>query len=413
MRSFGTLALLLGATLFLSACTAPQHAANTASTTLQTTAGEPSMTEADRPIQTIAAQNGVKFQIVLRSTIYDAPQNTWGNGTNYPTVIRLSQSGKLLASFEVADSGLAGKPTRFRIMESSDDGESWHKIGEVVETVDLSLEACWNPCLYELTAPLGDLPAGTLLLSGVSIDPAQAVKSHISLWKSQDSGKTWEQISVLAQGKGVEDGGVWEPVLYQADGLLYCFYSDETQKGYDQAIVYRTSADGIQWSEPTLVVAADDPDWRPGMVSFTPMGNGKFFMVYELFGDWEGCPIYYKTTDSITDWNASDLGKPLIADGDYYLGSAPQCIWTPAGGDFGTLIVSAVYGKETPNRLLVSFDYGKTFEPIENPLPYTDGKGGYSAAFCLSVDGCTLYYANTVDGKGDKSRIAFARIRIE
>ena len=370
------------------------------------------MTEANRPIQTITAQNGVKFQIDLRSTIYDAPKNTWGNGTNYPCVIE-TQDGKLLASFELADSGLTGKPTRFRIMESSDGGESWHKIGEAVETLDPSIEACWNPCLYQLSAPLGDLPAGTLLLSGVSIDPAQAVKSQISLWKSADGGKSWEQISAVATGKGVADGGVWEPVLYQSDGLLYCFYSDETQKGYDQAIVYRTSADGIQWSEPTLVVTAENPHWRPGMVSFTRMGNGKFFMVYEVFGDWEGCPIYYKTSDTIADWKATDIGTPLIGGGDYYLGSAPQCIWTPAGGECGTLIVSAVYGKESPNRLLVSFDYGKTFEAMENPLPYTDGRGGYSASFCLSADGRTLYYANNVDGKGDKSRIAFARIRIE
>ncbi len=418
-----TCAGILGLSLLLTACTIPPAStpssptATTPAVTTSANGKEPPMTNQSPIVQTITAANGTKLIVDLQSTIFQSPANTWGNGTNYPTVIQLqhqgSRQGVLLTTFEVADSGLAGRPTCFRIIESTDDGKTWKKISEVTETLDLSLEACWNPQLYELPAPLGDLPAGTLLLAGVSIDPAQKVKSQISLWISTDGGRHWTQKSIVAQGKGVEEGGVWEPFLLWEEERLYCFYSDETMNGHDQAIVYRTTEDGTGWSDPVPVVAAENPLWRPGMVGITRMGNGKYFMVYEVFGDWEGCPIYYKTTRSLTDWNASEIGTRLTATDGYSVGSAPCCLWTPAGGACGTLLVTAVYGSASPNKLLVSFDYGKTFEALDNPLPYTDGRGGYSASLFLSADGKTVYYANNVDSVRDKSRIALARIRIE
>lgn len=405
--------------LMLSACTqSPLSTTEQTSTTVTLSDKEDQpMTDQSAVIQTITASNGVQLQVEMRSTIFHSPTNTWGNGTNYPSLMQLQhngdRNGTLLATFEVADSGLAGRPTRFRIMESQDGGKTWKKISEAIETLDPSIEACWNPHLFELSAPLGELPTGTLLLAGVSIDPAQKVKSQISLWKSTDCGKHWEQFSVVAEGKGVEEGGVWEPFLYLEDGRLYCFYSDETLDGHDQAIVYRTTEDGVIWSEAHPIVAADNPLWRPGMASFTQMGNGQYFIAYELFGDWDGCPIYYKTANSITDWVPSDTGTQLICQDGYFVGSAPWCLWIPAGGEGGTLMVSAVYGSQSPNKLLLSFDYGKTFEAVENPLPYTDGRGGYSASLFPSADGKTVFYANNVDGTGEKSRIAFARIVIE
>ena len=419
IRSFVSIAVL---SALLTACTNPTPAPSLSTTTTTTAQShtqkdDPPMTTPSDILPIITASNGTKLTVEVRSTVFTASSNTWGIGSNYPTVIELQHSGdasgRLLASFEVADSGLAGRPTCFRIMESRDGGESWKKISEVTETIDPSIEACWNPQLFELSAPLGDLPEGTLLLAGVSIDPGQKVKSQISLWKSADHGENWEQFSILCTGKGVEDGGVWEPFLWQEDGKLYCFYSDETLEGHDQAIVYRVTENGKDWSAPVPVVAADNPAWRPGMVSITKMGDQGYWMVYEVFGDWDGCPIYYKTSDSIADWDASEIGTQLIGQGGYYFGSAPGCIWTPIGGECGTLIVTAVYGKENPNRILLSFDYGKTFEAVDNPLPHTDGRGGYSASLFLSADGKTIFYANNVDGKGEKSRIDFARIGIE
>lgn len=360
-------------------------------------------------------QINVSLETALTSTVKEAPINTWGLGIGYPTLIELQHSGenngKLIASFEIADSGLRGKPTSFRIMESSDGGESWSEIGEAYEKLDTSIEACWNPHLFELPEALGDMPEGTLLLAGCSIDPAQSTKSHISVWKSLDCGKTWEQISVIAEGGGLEEG-VWEPYLYYEDGYLYCVYSDDSDKDHDQKVVYERSTDGKTWQDYTEIVAADKADYRPGIGVIVKMGNGKYFIVYEIFGDWDGCPIYYKTTDDITKWDPSDVGKPLTA-GKYAIGSAPWCAWTPFGGECGTLVVTAKYGDETPNKILVSSDYGETFVALENPLPHPEDTGyGYSASLFFSEDGKTLFYANNVEGKNGKSKIEFAKIKL-
>ena len=368
------------------------------------------------PENTIYASNGVGFETVLSSTVKEAPQNTWGTGVGYPSIIELQHSGenngKIIAAFSVADSGLRGQPTSLRVMQSTDGGKSWSELGEAFETIDKSIEACWNPHLFELPEQVGDMPKGTLLLAGCSIDSAQKVKSHVTIWKSLDCGKTWKQFTVVAKGGGIGDG-VWEPYLYYEDSYLYCFYSDDTGVKYDQTVAYKRSKDGKTWENRVQVVAGNKFDYRPGMGIFTKMGNGQYFIVYEIAGVSDGVPIYYKITDDITSWNPSDLGKRLIADGSYTMGSAPWCAWTPVGGECGTLIVTSKYGSETPNKILVSFDYGKTFEAIDNPLPHSDGESlGYSASLFFSADGKTLFYGNNVDGKDGKSKIAFAKIEI-
>ncbi|MBR3715692.1 MAG: exo-alpha-sialidase [Clostridia bacterium] len=383
-------------------------------TKIDISAGELIMTDYDSS-NTIFASNFVGFSTIVSSTVKEAPQNTWGTGIGYPTIIELQHSGenngKIIASFSIADSGKRGKPTSFRIMESVDGGETWKQIGEAVETIDRSIEACWNPHLFELPEQVGDMPKGTLLLAGCSIDPGQKIKSHIAIWKSLDCGKTWKEFTVVTAGGGLGEG-VWEPYLYYEDGYLYCFYSDDSLPEYDQTVSYKRSKDGKTWEDIVHVVAGDKFAYRPGMGIFTKMGNGQYFIVYEIFGEWSGCPIHYKITDDITDWNPSDLGTRLTA-GSYTMGSAPWCAWTPVGGECGTLIVTSKYGSATPNKILVSFDYGKTFEAIDNPLPYSGKESlGYSASLFFSADGTTLFYGNNVDGKGEKSKIAFAKIKI-
>ena len=364
----------------------------------------------------IRASNGVEFEILVSSTVKEAPKNTWGTGIGYPTIIELQHSGenngKIIASYSIADSGLRGKQTSFRIMESTDGGETWTQIADVFESIDKSIEACWNPHLFELPEQVGDMPAGTLLLSGCSIDAGQKRKSHITLWKSLDCGKTWEQFTVVSEGGGLGEG-VWEPYLYYEDDYLYCFYSDDSLPEYDQTVSYKRSKDGKTWEDIVHVVAGDKFSYRPGMGIFAKMGNGQYFIVYEIAGVSDGVPIYYKVTDDITDWNPSDLGTRLTAGGSYTMGSAPWCAWTPVGGECGTLIVTSKYGSATPNKILVSFDYGKTFEAIDNPLPYSGTESlGYSASLFFSADGTTLFYGNNVDGVSGKSKIAFAKIKI-
>ena len=71
------------------------------------------------------------------------------------------------------------------------------------------------------------------------------------------------------------------------------------------------------------------------------------------------------------------------------------------------------------NQLFVSFDYGKTWEIIENPLSYDippvkDERIGYSPACWVGDNGKTLYYVNCINADYDKEKrqIAFAKIKI-
>jgi len=150
------------------------------------------------------------------------------------------------------------------------------------------------------------------------------------------------------------------------------------------------------------------------------MGNGEYFMVYEYVGS-GGSLIYYKTTTDITSWNPTDPGT-LLQVGTYRVGSAPSCIWSPAGGECGTLIATGMWERDGDgkHRMFVSFDYGKTWELMANPLPY-DNKNdtketdriGYSPSLVIGADPSVIYYMNTTDvPETGYQRIQFARLKI-
>lgn len=347
------------------------------------------------------------FNIETKSDIYIPDENVWVNGTQYPCIISLSD-GALLASFEVFDKDDTG----FIIMSGGRTGEAWTEISRVRETADDSVNASWNPCLFELPETVGKFEKGTVLLAGVSIDPAQSEKSRISVYASSDSGRSWSEISAVDEAGGTGDG-VWEPFLAYEDGWIYCFYSDDSDAEKSQTIVYKRSRDCENWEEKIPAAVSENPDERPGMPVLTRMGNGKWFICYE-WGDGSGYPVYYKTADSLNEWNCTDKGTPLISKGGRTAGSAPSCIWIPAGGKNGTLIVSGKYGNGKENDLFISSDYGESFRIMKNPLNYSDKQGfGYHASFCWSEEDNTLFYANTVDYTDTLSKIAFAGISVK
>lgn len=346
----------------------------------------------------------VIFNIKNRTDIFCPSDNVWVNGTQYPSVIRLSD-GTLLATFEVFDKDRTG----FRIMSGTDSGDNWEQCSYVSETLDDSIDAAWNPCLIELTEPIGAYEKGTIILAAVSIDPTQSRKSQISVYVSADSAKTWAEISAVDAAGGTAEG-VWEPWLAYENGFMYCFYSDDSDEKCSQTIVYRRSSDLVNWSEKTAVVKSDNPDDRPGMPVLTKMGNGKWFLCYE-YGRDSGYPVYCKTSDSLEKWDAADTGRQVKTAGGKMIGSAPSCIWIPEGGKNGMLIVSGKYGNSRNPDLLVSYNFGRSFKKMKNPLEYSDRQGfGYHASFFYSEDDSTLYYSNAIDYKDNLSKISFARI---
>ena len=368
--------------------------------------------------QIITASNGVRFKPEIISTVYQPNLNlATSKGSQYPTIIELqhngSNNGIMLASFEVFAKGASG----FRVYRSSDKGATWKPLSTAVEKLDPTLTKHWEPHLFELPCQVGDMPEGTILLSGTTINSSNDKKTHVTIWRSFNQGKTWEQYSVVAEAGGLNEG-LWEPFIMYENGALYCFYSDDSDPEHDQKLVYRKSTDGVNWGELVEIAAFEESHWRPGMISIAKMGNGKYFMPYEVgsrqVAGYTDYDIYFKIVDDLDgDWQKEDHGTKLTSvtkGGAKIIGSAPFCAWAPAGGECGTLFVTANTGGQ--KYIYVSFDYGKSFEAIENPIP-TERMTGYSPSFFVLDDGKTVLYGNTTNWGDSFGQIKFVRLVIE
>ncbi|MBE6640644.1 MAG: exo-alpha-sialidase [Ruminococcaceae bacterium] len=355
-------------------------------------------------------------------TVASSGDNWWGMGVQYPRLLILSNSqsgenGTILLTFEKLTSGLERERPGYPVYRSTDEGKSWKLVTTVRD--NSSLQSEWNPFLFELSRPLGNYPAGTVLLAACSVDGAHSTASAIRLYASTDGGRSFGAPVTVATGGGLENG-VWEPFLLQLDdGRLVCFYSDDTGDEYAQRIVYRLSEDGVTFGETVEVVASKFKRERPGMPVVTRLGDGSYFMVYEVVDHrlLEGNPVMYRTSKDGIHWgDPADIGTPIESVDGKALGSAPYAAWTPAGGELGTITVSGTFmrkGKSTTGTdIFISRDMGKTWTTVSHPIPYNSSVDhcGYSNSMMFSSDGAIMYAVNNPQKKdGSKGNIVFAR----
>ena len=363
--------------------------------------------------------NLTQIDVAFTSNV-EANHNRW---PTYGRVVELKHNGENNGML-LATSQWAGE--NFPVYQSTDGGKKWKLIAKVAEEFTPGLVGNWQPHLYELPCQVGDMPAGTLLLSGCSHDPDNALTMQISIWRSFDLGKTWEQYTIVDTGNGLSNG-MYEPFLIcDEDGSLVCFYSDETEVSQfgGQRLVLRVSQDGKTWGEKKYCVAPANRSLRPGMVSVAKMGEHGYLIVYEMIGQTAG-PVYYKVSKSLTEWEdyASD-GTLLKAGSLGFTGCTPYCEWTPAGGPYGTVIAAGRFGNAEMTEgsdLFVSFDLGENWYTIDNPLEYdyhqsSGANYAYSFGFFTGSDG-SLYYINNVFPKSaalkyQYSTLRFAKIRL-
>ncbi len=361
----------------------------------------------------------IEFEVESVNDVF-VPDSPDANVSEYPTIIKLchqknaEDNGKLFVAFEKWGG-------TYPVYESVDDGKTWEHISMVKDNFNEGYYNEWMPFLYELPAKIGDFEKGTIILAATSILGAgdNISASTITLYSSTDLGRTWNAFCNVDKAGGI-DWGVWEPYfIYEEEtGRLFCFYSDDSDPEHSQKLVYKYTTDLVNWSEKFECVACKDSALRPGMPSVTKMGNGEYIMTYEIVGK-KSAHIYYKKTTSLDNWgDVSDYGKVVSATGKT-LGSAPYVAWTPAGSECGTLVVvahhSAKYGSKTGSDMFLSFDYGKTFVPVDNPIPYSHEfteRCGYSPSLFFSEDGGTLYYVNNPDCLGTTYKITMAKIKI-
>ncbi len=381
-------------------------------------------------ISTYGKNNERSLMIDKLVTIRELTEEDNVRCLTYGKVIRLENqpdeknNGILIA----ANENETGSP--WELYRSYDDGDTWEAYATVPDLVNPQMRAGYQPYLLELPADVGEYKKGTILFSGCS----HGSETKLPLLASTDLGVSWIGIGNIAEGGGFNQGGwssdgVWEPCLVYDDkmGRIYCFYSDELLNGegeehiggHNQRLVYKYTDDLKTWNGEYNAVALGSH--RPGMPMLAKMGNGVWALVYEHIGtELGGTPIYIKFTDDLNNWGLeSDPGKLILTEDGIYCGSSPAITWTPAGGEYGTLIVTA-NGQVPPSPtrkcdIFVSHDYGNTFITLENPIPVKHNpkiRSSYSPGLFTANDG-SVYCINDpeVAPGAEREKLMFAKIR--
>ena len=307
--------------------------------------------------------------------------------------------------------------------------------------------------MFELPVDMGDFPKGTVFECGNSINGPEGLesgvdngsKTTIHIYYSLDAGESFTLLGYIDMERNL-GLGVWEPyfVYEESTNRVYCFYSDDSDPLHDQKLVYKYTTDFINWvgkdgtvdindyktlkkedyPDPFEAVACSDPTLRPGMPVLTKMGNGEWFLTFEVWGPQSG-RVYYKKTTRLDDWgDVSSYGTLIKSIEGRSLQTSPYCAWTPAGGENGMLVVSArinFEGKDASihkSDILISFDYGEHFTAIENPFDGTLQLSNYYSLYhpviLFSPDGKTMYFFNETCNKAQTANeVRFVRYSIE
>ena len=346
-------------------------------------------------------------------------------GASYPRAIQLKQyasgKGHILLTY-------AGVPGAMPIYRSTDNGETFELFSELKELRG-------QPALFELPTKVGDFPAGTILAAGglAQDDPA---KRMLAASYSTDGGKTWQHLSVFAEGGpgrydpadraglSLHQNPVFEPYLYtDGKGRLVVYFSDERHKkdGYSQLNAHRVSEDGGRtWGPLVYDVAIPDGLTRPGMAVVTRANNGKYYMTYEMVSmpgyalEPRSNPVYFKVSDDGLDWGDPAHPGTLIQDRwRQFPQATPYITWSPWPAPKGTLIVSSrgimrfdlgLVG----NGMMINRNYGEgLWTLIETPIRYIPNPSGYSMSMIPLGDGREILQFVNVDG-----RIQFAKFKL-
>ncbi|KAJ5130890.1 uncharacterized protein N7515_006929 [Penicillium bovifimosum] len=277
-------------------------------------------------------------------TIFTPPSDYTIPRTLYPRNAELP-NGDLLTTWE----NYSPEPPQvyFPIYRSQDHGKTWEEISRVQDTAN-GYGLRYQPFLYYLPESIGSFEEGTLLLAGSSI-PTDLSSTNIDLYASQDDGLSWEFVSHIAAGGEAQPVNgltpVWEPFLLAYEGKLICYYSDQRDNAtYGQTMVHQVSTDLKNWGPVVEDVTYPTYTDRPGMPVIAELPNGKFFYIYE-YGSFFGTsdysfPLYYRISSDPEDI-ASAPGQRLVVSSGTQPTSSPYAVWTPYGGDNGTIIVSS------------------------------------------------------------------------
>ncbi|MGO4246828.1 RICIN domain-containing protein [Paenarthrobacter sp. RAF54_2] len=357
------------------------------------------------------------------------PEGGRAAGTTYAKVITLknngTSNGTLLATFDklVLTNGVQSYP----IHRSTDNGATWTKVSEVNPSIDFpALTRTAQPFLFELPQQVGNLPAGTVLLTGM-VMPEDRSSSRLVVYKSLDKGVTWSyQSTIDSGGPAVYDPSptsttstVWEPSLaIDGNGGLVAYFSDERQKanGVLQAVSYRRSTDGgLTWGALGNVSAPTNNSDRPGMITVTKMQDGRYLATFEVVNrpsqSQNTAPVYFKISPDGLNWSPeASIGTKVALKDGRGIGSSPFVRWVPTGGPKGMVVIASKWSLDAAGNIDGGQNFYVNYNLGDGPwerLPYavtydaSDTQGGsftgFAQGFDTSVDGRTLYQATNVE----------------
>ncbi|KAF6827891.1 bnr asp-box repeat domain protein [Colletotrichum plurivorum] len=299
----------------------------------------------------------------------------------YARAIQL-ESGDLIATWE----NYSPEPpiVYFPVWRSSDGGNTWAEIGRVQDTVN-GWGLRYQPSLYELPADFAGFPAGTVLLAGNSI-PTDLSLTKIDVYASTDGGVGWEFLSSVASGGEARPNNgltpVWEPHFLLHEGQLILYYADQRDPKYGQKLSHQVTTDLKTWGD--VVDDVNDPnsyEARPGMPAITKLPNDDYIYAYEVCGT-DGCRVHYRLTADPHNILAAP-GISLVSDRGTRPVSSPYVVWSPLGGENGTIVLSA----GSQSNIFVNQKLGDASAWVEYAVPQPNA---YSRSLELLADGKSL-----------------------
>ncbi|MBB6669975.1 AbfB domain-containing protein [Cohnella nanjingensis] len=290
----------------------------------------------------------------------------------------------------------------FDFYRSSDNGRTWTYLSQIdPNNFGLTRDKQAMTTLYVLPQQVGAYPVGTLLFASTDWDPGATYTIHI--WRSTDNGAHWQLHGNLAAQGGSGTHHTWEPEFaVSSDGRLVCYYSDERQAGYNQAIAREISSDGgLTWGNYSIIIGDNtNGSARPGMPRVVRHKNGTYYMFYEHLGAKPDFAVRFKTSSDGLNWGTPSSLGTVVGTGIYRASQAPEVAYVDDGSANGRFYVRGMTDVVPDhNQMFASADNGATWTLVDAPLTVAGSNQNTPAAWSgtlVPLDNSLLLEVNTV-----------------